>query len=81
MYDYTSLASQIQQGGVAFKAFLLFFILWSLFWKGWSLWLAARRGEKGWFTALLIVNTMGLLEIIYIFAIAKRKDTKTAKNK
>lgn len=79
MYDYTSLASQVQQGGIAFKAFLLIFIIWSLIWKGWALWLAARRGEKPWFIVLLIANTMGILEIIYIFAIAKRKDTKVSK--
>jgi len=52
------------------------FILWVLFWKGWALWLAARRGEKVWFGALLIINTLGLLEIIYIFAVAKQKDTR-----
>lgn len=44
--------------------------------KGYALWLAARRGEKWWFIALLVVNTMGILELVYIFAFAKRKDTK-----
>lgn len=50
--------------------------IWVLPWKGWALWLAGRRGEKWWFIALLILNTLAILEIIYIFAIAKRKDTK-----
>ena len=49
-------------------------VIWSLFWKGWALWLAARRGEKIWFIILLIVNTVGILEIIYIFAVAKQQD-------
>ncbi len=48
--------------------------LWSLPWKAWALWLAARRTEKWWFLALLIVNTFAILEIIYIFLIAKRQD-------
>jgi len=51
-------------------------ILWGLGWKGWAMWLAARRGETPWFIALLIINTAGLLEIFYIFVIAKRKDTE-----
>lgn len=51
-------------------------LLWSLAWKGWALWLAAKRGDMVWFVILLVVNTMGLLEIFYIFAIAKQDDTK-----
>ena len=44
--------------------------------KGWALWLAARRGEKWWFIALLVINTIGILELVYIFLVAKRKDAK-----
>lgn len=39
--------------------------------KGYSLWYAARRGEKWWFIALLLINTVGILELIYLFAVAK----------
>lgn len=49
-------------------------VIWALAWKGWALWLAARRGEKIWFLILLVVNTLGILEIIYIFFIAKQSD-------
>jgi hypothetical protein len=49
-------------------------LLWALAWKGWALYLAARREEKVWFIILLIINTFGLLEIFYIFAIAKREE-------
>ena len=55
---------------------LILFLLWSLVWSGWALWLAARRGEVAWFVALLVLNTLGLLEIFYIFVIAKQKDVK-----
>jgi len=54
-------------------AFLPLFILWSLFWKAWSLWLAARKSQKIWFFFLLIMNTLGLLEILYIFVFSKMK--------
>lgn len=50
--------------------------IWVLPWKGWALWLAAKRGEKWWFIAILVLNTLAILDIIYIFAIAKKKDTK-----
>ncbi|MEX0650002.1 MAG: DUF5652 family protein [Candidatus Andersenbacteria bacterium] len=52
---------------------LLLIAAWSLVLKGIALWTAAQRKEKGWFVALLIINTLGILELIYIFAVAKQK--------
>jgi len=46
--------------------------LWVLPWKGYALWKAARRQEKWWFIALLIVNTLAILEILYIFIFSKQ---------
>ncbi len=43
-------------------------IVWSLVWKGWALWRAARNTHKAWYIIMLILNTAGILEIIYIFA-------------
>jgi len=56
-------------------------VLWSLVWKGLALWRAAKRGEKIWFIVFLIVNTAGILEIIYLFLItgAKLSDFKMPK--
>ena len=45
--------------------------LWTVPWKGWALWIAARNRHKWWFIILLIVNTLAILEIIYIFAIGR----------
>jgi len=42
--------------------------LWVIPWKGVALWKATRNGNLVWFVILLIVNTLGILEIIYIFA-------------
>lgn len=47
--------------------------LWAIPWKGIALWIAARREDKWWFIAILVFQTLGILEIIYIFFIAKRK--------
>ena len=60
--------------GVAFLALAI----WSLVWKGAALWKAGRLNQKGWFVVLLVVNTVGILEIIYIFAIAKRQEKVNA---
>lgn len=50
---------------------LIIVALWSLFWKGLALWHAGRRGEAGWFVAILLINTLGILEIIYLFGFAR----------
>lgn len=47
-------------------------MLWTLPWKGWALWIAAKNNHKWWFIALLLVNTLAILEIIYIFAIGRK---------
>ena len=41
-------------------------ILWSTAWKALALWHAARRDEKWWFIAMLVINTVGILEICYL---------------
>ncbi len=47
-------------------------ILWILVWKGLALWRAAGLRQKWWFVALLLINTLGILEIIYLFFIARK---------
>ena len=53
--------------------FILVFIVWSLVWQGLGMWHAARRGEWLWFVVFLLIHTLGILEIIYLFAVAKLK--------
>jgi methionyl-tRNA synthetase len=59
----------IQAHGFLFAVLML----WSFFWKGLALWHAGRRGQPWWFAILLVLNTVGILEIIYLFAIIKLK--------
>jgi len=47
--------------------------LWSLPWKGVALWKAAKQSSLVWFIVLLVANTIGLLEILYIFVFSRRK--------
>ena len=51
----------------------LVLMLWILPWKGYALWTAAKKNHKIWFVAILVLNTLAILDIIYIFAIAKKK--------
>ena len=45
---------------------------WSIPWKGYALWNAAQRGHRNWFIILLVSNTLAILDIIYIFFVAKK---------
>jgi len=47
--------------------------IWSLPWKGFALWKSARRGESIWFVALLLINTAGILEILYLFFFSNKR--------
>lgn len=57
-------------------AALILVTIWSLIWKGLALWKAARNSDKVWYVLLLIVNTMGILEIVYYFYFSKKKEKK-----
>ncbi len=50
-------------------------LIWASIWKGLALWRAAKEGNKYWFIPMLIFNTVGLLEIIYLFRFAKHRLT------
>jgi len=54
--------------------------IWSLIWKGFALWRSAQDQSKVWFVVLLIVHTLGVLEIVYIFVISPMRKKLTAKS-
>jgi hypothetical protein len=56
-------------GGLVFALL----VIWSLAWKGLALWKAAREGSKVWFVVLLIVNTLGILDILYLYVFSTKK--------
>jgi len=45
---------------------LLLISIWVVIWKGLALWHAARNEQNKWFIAILVLNTLGLLPIIYL---------------
>lgn len=67
MHEFSPFYSPFTSGfSSIFIPLVLALALWTIILKGYALWSAARGGQKKWFIALLIVNTFGILEIIYL---------------
>ena len=52
--------------------------VWSLLWKAVALYKAGTLRHKGWFTALFFINTLGILEILYV-AFFSKSDRRLAR--
>lgn len=46
-------------------------LIWSLFWKGVALWKSASKKHLLWFVILMVVNTLSILEIAYVFYLSR----------
>ncbi|MEK6895333.1 MAG: DUF5652 family protein [Nanoarchaeota archaeon] len=59
---------------------LVIIIIWSAIWKMAALWKSARKNQIIWFIILAVVNTVGILEILYIYVFSEmKKASKTEK--
>ncbi|HLC74049.1 MAG TPA: DUF5652 family protein [Candidatus Nanoarchaeia archaeon] len=54
-------------------ALLIILGIWELIWKAIALWKAARNNHKVWYVIILIINTIGILPILYIYVFSKKK--------
>ena len=52
---------------------ILILLAWSLVWKGMALWKAAKKGDKRWFIVFMVINTLGILEILYLYVFSKKE--------
>jgi hypothetical protein len=48
-------------------------LAWSIVWKGLALWGAAKNSQRNWFIVILVINTLGILEILFLFKFAKKR--------
>ena len=60
--------------------------IWTLIWKGFGLWKASKKNHIVWFVIFLVFNTLGILEILYLFifskmSLKKNKSTESVKEK
>jgi len=56
------------------KPVIIILIIWELVWKLIALWKAGRNNHLVWFICLAVINTIGILPIIYI--LINRKKTE-----
>lgn len=48
-------------------------LIWTILWKGIALWKAAKLGQRNWFIVILIISSLGIIELVYLFGFAKEK--------
>jgi len=65
------------QHPVNFLVLLVLLSLWELVWKGFGLWHAAQNKQKGWYIAILVLITAGLLPIIYLLWFKPKQKRET----
>ena len=65
----------LQPLGIYAVPVLALILIWSLTLKGVALWRAARNGQKRWFIVLLLVNGLGVIELIYLVWFSKKESS------
>ena len=48
-------------------------VIWGVVWKGLALWRSARNKHLVWFIFILIVNSVGILPIIYLLIHGRKR--------
>jgi hypothetical protein len=73
--------TQINESTIAYLTshpWLILIIIWSFIWKGLALWKASKNNHLTIFIILLVLNTIGIGEIVYLaylYVKAKKKVT------
>jgi len=82
---YNLIAQFSAQWGVSLWI-LIVIVIWSAIWKLLALWKSARKNHAVWFILLALINTVGILEILYIYVFSEMnknnfRNKKSRKNK
>ena len=81
MGELSSLFAQFYaQWGISIWIIILI-VVWSVVWKLLALWKSARKGHLVWFILLAIINTVGILEILYIYIFSEMNYKKSSSEK
>ena len=70
MYEYIN--QIVEQLGISIWMFVAI-IIWSYTWKLLAFWKSARKNSPVWFILFAFLNTMGILEILYLFIFSEMK--------
>jgi hypothetical protein len=68
---------------ISFPWWMGILIVWELIWKAIALWKCGRNNQPVWFVFILVLNTFGILPIIYLLWFQKKEKAvrKKAKRK
>lgn len=58
--------SAIDQETLWWIIFLGSIVIWDLVLRGYGMWRAAEHHDRNWFIALMLVNSAGILPLIYL---------------
>ncbi|RJQ22449.1 hypothetical protein C4580_00135 [Candidatus Woesearchaeota archaeon] len=47
-------------------------IIWELIWKGIALWKCGRNNQLVWFVVILLINSLGIVPIVYLLFFQKK---------
>ena len=61
------------QAPAGFLTLIVILSIWALVWKGIALWKSGRNNQLAWFVAVLLVNSFGILPIVYILFFQKKR--------
>lgn len=62
-----------------FPVLLVVLLVWTAFWKALALWHSARKADTGWFVFFILINTVGILELAYLYRRGKLRPGKLFK--
>ena len=71
-HDWSSAFGLGFGAGLVLAPLFIFVVIWTLYWKYKALWYAAKHDRKWWFLALLVINTVGILDILYLYVLSKK---------
>jgi len=57
---------------VAAEIVIILIALWTIPWKIYAVWLSVKNKRFRWFVVLIVINTVSILELFYIFHIEKK---------
>ena len=57
-----------------FFPLIIVLIIWEIVWKLIGMWKAAQNKQKVWFVCIALINTLGILPIIYILMNNKKTE-------
>lgn len=62
-------------------ALLVIIVIWDIVWKLLALWKAGRNNQLAWFIFIAIINSAGILPILYLTFFQKKVGEKKVRKK